>query len=260
MHDADPSALVCSGRPGVGEAVAGALAAAGAASAVARRRREWPADPPSMAVLDLADRHVSVAEARMAFGEEAYLVALVEEASPERLISALAAGCRDYLFHPAPTRDVQALWRRFGEERERSRRPSPGIRGRLELEFPSDVRFVRDVVDEVVRACERLAFAGARARLNLRVALGEAVANAILYGNREDPEKRVRVSAELGAGAARVVVTDEGTGFDPEAVEDPTEPENRARSGGRGVFLLRALADEVEFNETGNAVTLTLRA
>jgi serine/threonine-protein kinase RsbW len=115
------------------------------------------------------------------------------------------------------------------------------------------------VIAEVVEACERLAFAGPRATLNLRVALGEALANAILYGNRQDPEKHVHVQAELRPGEVVVTVTDEGEGFDPSSVADPTLPENRGRSHGRGLFLLRKLADEVRFNEVGNAVTLVLR-
>lgn len=131
--------------------------------------------------------------------------------------------------------------------------------GSLHLEFPSSVRFVREAVAEVVDACERLAFSGSRATLNLRVAVGEALANAILYGNREDPERLVRVAVALRPGWAEVTVTDEGEGFDPGAILDPTRPENRQRSHGRGLFLLRSLTDEVRFNERGNAITLTLR-
>ena len=66
------------------------------------------------------------------------------------------------------------------------------------------------------------------------------------------------VVSELRPGEVFVTVTDEGRGFDPAAVEDPTRPENLGRSHGRGLFLLRSLADEVRFNETGNSVTLVL--
>ena len=76
----------------------------------------------------------------------------------------------------------------------------------------------------------------------------------------QDPDKRVRIRAEFRPGEAVVTVTDEGPGFDPAAVEDPTQPENRDKSHGRGLFLLRSLSDEVRFNEPGNSVTLTLRA
>ena len=65
--------------------------------------------------------------------------------------------------------------------------------------------------------------------------------------------------AEFAADRVAVTVTDEGSGFDPAIVPDPTRPENRWRSHGRGLFLLQSLMDEVEYNDVGNAVTLVLR-
>jgi serine/threonine-protein kinase RsbW len=227
---------------------------------VATDRSDWPERSPGLAFVDLADSNQPVREARLAFGAGTELIAIVDNDSVERLIPALAAGCGDYLFYPLNPDELRLKWRRHlaGEGGTRARRPV-GLSGRLDLEFPSSVRFVRDVVSEVVEACERLAFSGSRATLNLRVAVGEALSNAILYGNREDPAKHVHVTAALEPGSAEVTITDEGTGFDPSAVGDPTRPENRGRSHGRGLFLLRSLTDEVRFNERGNSVTLTLR-
>ncbi len=223
-------------------------------------REDWPSDAPGVAFMDLADLDQPVRAARLAFGPATELIAIVDNESVDRLIAALAAGCGDYLFYPLNADELGLKWRRHvaGEGGTRARRPE-SLAGRLNLEFPSDVSFVRDAVDEVVEACERLAFSGSRATLNLRVAVGEAVSNAILYGNREDPTRLVRVSAAFGAGLAEVTVTDEGSGFDPGAVADPTRPENRGRSHGRGLFLLRSLADAVRFNERGNSITLSLR-
>ena len=77
---------------------------------------------------------------------------------------------------------------------------------------------------------------------------------------------RVRIGDKLtrglGAGSddrVTIAVTDEGPGFDPQAILDPTRPENRERSHGRGLFLLRSLTDDVRFNDRGNSITLTLR-
>ena len=210
--------------------------------------------------MDLADSGQPVRAARLAFGLQAELVAIVDNESVEGLIPALAAGCGDYLFYPINSDELGLMWKKHveGEGGTRARRPG-GLTGNLQFEFPSRVRFVREVVSEVVEACERLAFSGSRATLNLRVAVGEALSNAILYGNREDPEKVVRVAAALRPGSAEVTVTDEGPGFDPQAILDPTRPENRERSHGRGLFLLRSLTDDVRFNEVGNSITLTLR-
>jgi serine/threonine-protein kinase RsbW len=95
-------------------------------------------------------------------------------------------------------------------------------------------------------------------RLNFRVGLTEALANAMLYGNCRDPRKRVRIEAAIGIEEIRVRVTDEGRGFDPETLADPTEPSNRRRDGGRGIFLIRKMMDHVEFNDKGNSITMVL--
>jgi len=251
--------LVCSGDPAVAADIQRELEGLGVDAVVSADRSEWPTEPPALAFMDLADAGQTVREARLAFGEGTELMAIVDNDSVDRLIPALAAGCWDYLFYPLNPDELGLKWRRHlaGEGGTRARRA--GLSGRLDLEFPSSVSFVREVVAEVVEACERLAFSGSRATLNLRVAVGEALSNAILYGNREDPQKLVRVSAALHPGSAEVTISDEGPGFDPGAIADPTRPENRGRSHGRGLFLLRSLADEVRFNDRGNSVTLTLK-
>lgn len=250
--------LVCSSRPAVTEELVGLLRRLGAEPGIAGSRSEWPDTAPDLVFLDLARGEPSVREARSVFGLGCEIISLVDSESFDRLLPALAAGCGDYLFLPPNPEELGLRWHRHASGRGGTRAIRRGLTGDLGLEFPSTVENLRDAVSEVVEACERLAFSGPRATLNLRVAVGEALANAILYGNRQDPEKRVRVRAELRPGEAVVTITDEGSGFDPESVQDPTVAENRGRSHGRGLFLLRKLADEVRFNETGNSVTLTL--
>jgi serine/threonine-protein kinase RsbW len=86
----------------------------------------------------------------------------------------------------------------------------------------------------------------------------EALANAMIYGNGRDPKKRVRMEVELDGSCVCVRVIDQGRGFDPRVVPDPTVGANLQRSGGRGIFLIRNLMDEVEFNARGNEVRLVL--
>ena len=74
-----------------------------------------------------------------------------------------------------------------------------------------------------------------------------------------DPAKVVDLRARYGPTTLEVEITDEGTGFDPDAVPDPTLPENLAKSDGRGVFLIRRLMDEVRFNAKGNSICMILR-
>ena len=93
------------------------------------------------------------------------------------------------------------------------------------------------------------------------MALREAVANAIKHGNKLNPEKRVFVSMHVDPGVRlAIVVEDEGDGFDPDSLSDPTEPENILRQSGRGVFYMRHFMDEVHFRpgaEGGTRVELS---
>jgi anti-sigma regulatory factor (Ser/Thr protein kinase) len=97
------------------------------------------------------------------------------------------------------------------------------------LELPNDLRAIERSVDYLMDKGREVGFDYDRLRLNFRVGLTEALANAMLYGNCRDPRKRVRVEAHLSAREIKVQVTDEGRGFDPDAVLDPTLPANRAR-------------------------------
>ncbi|MGQ0640042.1 MAG: ATP-binding protein [Gemmatimonadaceae bacterium] len=130
-----------------------------------------------------------------------------------------------------------------------------------DLRIPSDVRFVERAVELVVDRCRAAGFSPRALAFNVRVALSEALSNAILYGNREDVEKAVRVSATLNNGALVLEVYDQGAGFDLEAsTNDPTRLENLLREDGRGLFLMRKLMDNVEQVSNGhNMVRLTLR-
>jgi serine/threonine-protein kinase RsbW len=77
----------------------------------------------------------------------------------------------------------------------------------------------------------------------------EAVINAILHGNKKDPAKHVQWSYELNDEALKFKIADEGPGLDPDSVPDPLAPENILRSSGRGIFLMRAIMDEVHFHQ-----------
>jgi len=128
----------------------------------------------------------------------------------------------------------------------------------LILEIPSDPRAIEHAVELVVRRCAHSEYCRRKLELNFRVGLMEALANAVLYGNREDPRKHIRLEVAFMRHAIEARVTDQGPGFDPGEVPDPTTPENIERSGGRGLFLMRKLMDEVRYNDTGNSVTLVL--
>jgi serine/threonine-protein kinase RsbW len=91
------------------------------------------------------------------------------------------------------------------------------------------------------------------------VSVMEAVNNAIIHGNKSNPEKTVLIEIEKNGNELKVIVSDEGEGFVPERIPDPTVYENIEEENGRGVFLMRKLADEIKFNRKGNSVTMKFK-
>ncbi|MGE5348171.1 MAG: ATP-binding protein [Actinomycetota bacterium] len=87
----------------------------------------------------------------------------------------------------------------------------------------------------------------------------EAVNNAILHGNKGNAEKMVTVNFTSDGNLFEVTVTDEGDGFEYNNLPDPTDPENIENLHGRGVFIMRSLADVIEYNDSGNQVKMRFK-
>lgn len=92
---------------------------------------------------------------------------------------------------------------------------------------------------------------------NIMIAVIESVNNAIMHGNSGDKDKNVDLSLFLDEAQIRFTIKDEGKGFNISDLPDPTAPENLERTGGRGIFLMKHLADEVSFKNDGQKVELT---
>jgi len=91
---------------------------------------------------------------------------------------------------------------------------------------------------------------------NMMTCLNEALINAMKHGNKMDPDKKVIINAEAGSKRIIWTITDEGPGFDYVHLADPTSPENLENLTGRGVFIMKHLADQCIFNTSGNEVEL----
>ncbi len=127
---------------------------------------------------------------------------------------------------------------------------------RLKIEsVMANMRIVEKAIDEVTASLGIKADDYGK----ILVATLEAVNNAITHGNKTNPEKMVDVEIKYERNKIFITVTDEGPGFDPESVPDPTKPENIEELSGRGVFLMSKLADKIDFNKKGNSVTMTFR-
>jgi serine/threonine-protein kinase RsbW len=92
---------------------------------------------------------------------------------------------------------------------------------------------------------------------NILISLTEAVNNAMQHGNRYDENKKILVSYQPQPHQIRLTISDEGTGFDPYKVPDPTTEKHIEEEGGRGVFLMKQLTDEIHFLDHGRTVELT---
>lgn len=136
--------------------------------------------------------------------------------------------------------------------------PEPGGPVSVALRMASDISEVEAAVELMADHC----FAGLdpcdRTKFRLRVALSEALSNAILRGNLEDRDKRVSVRAELFPETIRLEIADEGNGFDVPRTVPATLPNSVDDECGRGLFIIRHLADRVEFNDQGNTIWMTL--
>lgn len=116
----------------------------------------------------------------------------------------------------------------------------------------SNIRKIENVIDELSYELN----INKDAYGKILVATLEAVNNAIIHGNKTDINKFVNVAFIISNGRLNITVKDQGKGFNPQIVPDPTSPENIENLHGRGVYLMNNLADDIEFNTDGNQVTM----
>ena len=94
---------------------------------------------------------------------------------------------------------------------------------------------------------------------NVLVSVTEAVNNAIVHGNKEDKNKKVRLGLKQNKKSVRFIVEDEGMGFDHNNLPDPTNPKNLEKVKGRGIFLIKSLSDKTTFKQNGRVVEMLFK-
>jgi len=123
------------------------------------------------------------------------------------------------------------------------------------FEIPSDPKYIKEVSDRVLGSLEKLNLS-AETLFDIRLCLEEAVINAMKYGNKFDKNLPVVISYALSEGRLELKVRDRGKGFDHTIMPDPRIDANIIKNGGRGLFLIKNLMDEVEFNDSGNEIKM----
>lgn len=130
------------------------------------------------------------------------------------------------------------------------------LNNHFELSFPADIQNL----SLVENAIEGLAEQGTIPDTifgNVMVACTEATLNAIHHGSGDDASKSVKIRVEIAQDELAIFIHDDGDGFDYDNLPDPTLPENIERASGRGIFIIRNLADELEFEENGSIIKMT---
>jgi serine/threonine-protein kinase RsbW len=126
---------------------------------------------------------------------------------------------------------------------------------KISIQIPSMFENIRIVESFIDNAKEKFHIADDLYG-NIMVAVTESVNNAIKHGNGNDRKKLVSISLIIGAKDLKFVIEDQGSGFDPNSLADPTLPENISKPYGRGVFLMRNLCDEIVFSDKGRVVEM----
>jgi CheY-like chemotaxis protein/anti-sigma regulatory factor (Ser/Thr protein kinase) len=179
---------------------------------------------------------------------------------------------------------VQTVLSVAGRQRTEERLLGGMTRNECAFELDNDRRLITPLIGYLQETAMQMGLCDEAERIRLGIALEEALVNSLYHGNlevgselrgsdyeayyklieqrrRETPyrDRRIRVEARLSRREAAFVIRDEGPGFDPSTVKDPTDPENWENVTGRGLLLMRTFMDEVIFNDVGNEVTLIKR-
>ena len=141
-----------------------------------------------------------------------------------------------------------------------SEHPSSKAGGRLEATavLSDEKKPVEEFQEKLMGAIKACGYDDA-STFAVRLSLEEAMANGFRHGNQGDPKKTLKVSYQITTEEVRIEVEDQGSGFDPEAVPDPTEDANLEIPSGRGIMLIRAYMTEVRFHPPGNRMEMVFR-
>jgi len=129
---------------------------------------------------------------------------------------------------------------------------------RCDRVIPSDTAAGRPILEELLAEMHARQWVE-HDIFSVRLAAEEALVNAIIHGNRLDAEKQVRICCRIAPELVRIEVTDEGEGFNPANIPDPTNPERIEYPRGRGVMLMRTFMSRVEYSDSGKSVLMEKR-
>lgn len=216
------------------------------------------------------------------------IILITSQGSEEIAVQALQAGAASYVpkshLSTMLVETVQKLLAVSREQESMQRLKGRIVRSDCEVVLDNDLALIPPLINFLTRCLRNVGYQDEGGNIRISVALEEALNNAVFHGNlelgselrdlesaeyrrtiqerRESPPyslRKVYVKADISREEARFHIRDEGPGFDPRILPDPTDPANLERASGRGVMLMRTFMNEVHFSDRGNEVTLVKR-
>lgn len=175
-----------------------------------------------------------------------------------KTIKALYAGAHHFIREPFELDEVVATIEKllfYPKEKILMQKLLPFVKEAVEFNIPSDFSYMGAVVQYACELVVRYDLAEPD-NIHLKIALLEAITNAIEHGNQFSSEKTVEIKVKADRKKATFIVKDQGPGFDYQNLPDPTKPENITKVRGRGVFMIYRIMDSVSFNEKGNQIKM----
>ncbi len=187
------------------------------------------------------------------------VVVLTSDSTVETAIEALNLGANNFLHKPPNAEEIlNVLWR-AAKQREiflENEELNPFTERTIHIEIPSQLKFIKGIAHNIIADAKLMGYDEGDLRDKIPVTVDEAVTNAIKHGNKFQENKKVYIDVSIDVGRIKIVVADEGEGFDVSAVPDPTDPMNFLKPSGRGILFMNIGMDRVRYNQKGNVLTL----
>ena len=187
------------------------------------------------------------------------VVVLTSDATVETAIQALNLGANNFLHKPPNSEEIlNVLWRAT-KQREiflENEDLNPFTQRTIHIEIPSQLKFIKGISHNIIADAKLMGYDENELRDKIPVTVDEAVTNAIKHGNKFQEDKKVSIDATIDDEKIKIIIADEGSGFDVKSVPDPTDPMNFLKPSGRGILFMKIGMDDVRYNEKGTIVTL----
>ncbi len=187
------------------------------------------------------------------------VVVLTSDANVDTAIEALNLGANNFLHKPPNSEEILSVMWRATKQREiflENAELNPFTERTIHIEIPSQLKFIKGIAHNIIADAKLMGYDENELRDKIPVTVDEAVTNAIKHGNKFQEDKKVYIDIHIDIDRIKIVVADEGPGFDVKSVPDPTDPTNFLKPSGRGILFMSIGMDEVRYNEKGNILTL----